>query len=140
MAEERLAMTEKAICVMETTCEGIWPGPTLALVTCLPGNSFILRQSRRSAGRTSCAQELPRGVESCVDTRGREHVENRRKNYTPSKYNNKTERCPTRPIGGGYIVYASIMAVIFKGSCEPLYSSPMTKGISNPGLALLICG
>jgi len=38
------------------------------------------------------------------------------------------------------ITYILRMALIFKGSCVPLYSSPRTKGTINPGLALLICG
>lgn len=39
-----------------------------------------------------------------------------------------------------YTIYTPPMAVIFKGSCVPLCSSPRTRGTNNPDLALLICG
>ena len=37
-----------------------------------------------------------------------------------------------------YITYAFRIALIFKGSCVPLYSSPRTIGIVSTDLALLI--
>ena len=39
-----------------------------------------------------------------------------------------------------FTAYRSLIAVIFRGSCVPMYSSPSTKGTSIPALALLICG
>jgi len=39
-----------------------------------------------------------------------------------------------------HITYTFLIAVIFRGSCVPLYSSPRTMGIINPDLTLLICG
>ena len=37
-----------------------------------------------------------------------------------------------------YIIYACLIAVIFRGSCAPLYSSPRTKGTNGPDFTLLI--
>ena len=39
-----------------------------------------------------------------------------------------------------YTIHAYLTAVIFNGSCGPLYSSPRTRGVKAPVLILLICG
>ena len=39
-----------------------------------------------------------------------------------------------------HAAHTSLIAVIFKGSCAPLYSSPRTKGVKTPDLAFLIWG
>ena len=39
-----------------------------------------------------------------------------------------------------HVAHTSLIAVIFKGSCAPLYSSPRTKGVKTPDLVFLIWG
>lgn len=56
-----------------------------------------------------------------------------KKHLPYSFYSNKPNQVPV-------IAQRSRIAVIFKGSCVPLYSSPRTKGVSIPNLVLLICG
>ena len=50
------------------------------------------------------------------------------------------QACLQRKQPISYVIHAFLMAVIFRGSCGPLYSSPRTNGAKAPVLILLICG
>ena len=91
----------------------------------IPQPMPVLRQVRPHLQTLGCNRRPSK--------RSTEYIDNRSKFLLYRCVSDTPNRIP-------YITYTFRMALIFRGSCVPLSSSPRTKGTISPDLALLICG
>ena len=103
-------------------------------------NAADVHPSMSVSQRACVSRSKAFGNNHTSNQRGREFIDNSKETPVPWFVQKQTRHDSDTANQVLHDIHAFLRAVIFKGSCVPLYSSPRTTGTNTPDLVLLICG